>query len=61
MSYKDGVYDVSDFLENHPGGSDKLLLAAGKAIDPFWRIYQQHFRSELPMQLLGEMQVRSDE
>lgn len=42
VSYKDGVYDITDFIANHPGGKDKIMLAAGKAIDPFWRIYQQH-------------------
>eukprot|EP00418_Pyrodinium_bahamense_P062864 CAMPEP_0179095684 /NCGR_PEP_ID=MMETSP0796-20121207/43945_1 /TAXON_ID=73915 /ORGANISM="Pyrodinium bahamense, Strain pbaha01" /LENGTH=646 /DNA_ID=CAMNT_0020793379 /DNA_START=99 /DNA_END=2039 /DNA_ORIENTATION=+ len=42
VSYKDGVYDITDFIMNHPGGQDKIMLAAGKAIDPFWRIYQQH-------------------
>jgi sulfite oxidase len=44
VSYKTGVYDITDFIRNHPGGQDKVLLAAGKSIDPFWRIYQQHFR-----------------
>eukprot|EP00933_Yihiella_yeosuensis_P070685 TRINITY_DN78836_c0_g1_i1.p1 TRINITY_DN78836_c0_g1~~TRINITY_DN78836_c0_g1_i1.p1 ORF type:complete len:660 (+),score=140.00 TRINITY_DN78836_c0_g1_i1:139-2118(+) len=42
VSYKDGVYDITQFIQNHPGGTDKIMLAAGKAIDPFWRIYQQH-------------------
>jgi len=42
VSYKNGVYDITDFIANHPGGNEKILLAAGKPIDPFWRIYQQH-------------------
>ncbi|XP_037726719.1 sulfite oxidase, mitochondrial [Drosophila subpulchrella] len=41
VTYGLGVYDVTDFVENHPGG-DKILMAAGSAIDPFWAIYQQH-------------------
>eukprot|EP00099_Drosophila_melanogaster_P017363 NP_573331.1 uncharacterized protein Dmel_CG7280 [Drosophila melanogaster] len=41
VTYGLGVYDVTDFVENHPGG-DKILMAAGSAIDPFWGIYQQH-------------------
>ena len=32
VTYKNGVYDVSNFLNNHPGGKDKLLLAAGTSI-----------------------------
>lgn len=27
--YEDGVYDVTDYIPNHPGGS-RILLAAGK-------------------------------
>lgn len=33
---QDGVYDITKFVANHPGGKDKIMLAAGKAIDPFW-------------------------
>ena len=33
---QEGVYDITKFIENHPGGKDKIMLAAGKAIDPFW-------------------------
>merc|ERR1712131_403570 len=29
----DQVYDISEFVEQHPGGA-KILLAAGKSIDP---------------------------
>jgi len=41
VTYKDGVYDITDFVESHPGG-DRILLAAGSAIDPFWAMYNQH-------------------
>ena len=40
VTYKEGVYDITDFVRSHPGGRDKIMLAAGGAIDPFWRIYQ---------------------
>lgn len=30
------------FVEQHPGGAARLMLAAGGAIDPFWAMYQQH-------------------
>ena len=42
MTYKDGVYDVTKFVEQHPGGTARIMLAAGGAIDPFWAMYQQH-------------------
>ncbi len=37
-----GVYDVTEWLDSHPGGAAKLMLAAGGAIDPYWAMYQQH-------------------
>jgi len=41
----DSVYDISSFVDNHPGGIDKILLAAGKSIDPFWKIFSIHHSS----------------
>lgn len=35
-----GVYDITKFIANHPGGSDKIVLAAGKSVEPFWSIYR---------------------
>jgi len=55
--YKDGVYDITSFIENHPGGADKIMLAAGKSIVPFWHIYQQHYNSKLPLQVLDSLQI----
>jgi len=57
VSYKDGVYDITDFVQNHPGGKDKIMLAAGKAIDPFWRIYQQHTGRGNALELLESMRI----
>jgi hypothetical protein len=34
------------------------MLAAGKAIDPFWRVYQQHLSSPFPQQILKTMRYR---
>lgn len=42
VTYKDGVYDVSKWVDIHPGGSSRLMLAAGGPIDPFWAMYAQH-------------------
>ncbi|KAF0699780.1 Aste57867_9661 [Aphanomyces stellatus] len=39
--YKNGVYDVTKFIAKHPGGT-KILLAAGKSIEPFWQVYAAH-------------------
>lgn len=47
VSYKDGVYDITDFLKSHPGGSDKLMMVAGGAIEPFWELYSFHKRKDI--------------
>ncbi|KAG7472028.1 hypothetical protein MATL_G00104240 [Megalops atlanticus] len=41
VTYKGGVYDITDFVAVHPGG-DKILLAAGGALEPFWALYAVH-------------------
>jgi len=57
MTYGGVVYDVTDFLSNHPGGREKIIMAAGSAIEPFWHLYRQHFASDLPMKLMEHMMV----
>jgi sulfite oxidase len=57
MSYGGVVYDVSDFIANHPGGAEKISTAGGGAIEPFWYLYRQHFASDLPMRLMEHMAV----
>ena len=37
VTYKDGVYDLTSFAKNHPGGSDKLIMAAGGPIETWWQ------------------------
>lgn len=46
VTYGIGVYDITKFIPQHPG-SDKVMLAAGGAIDPFWLTYQQHNTTEI--------------
>jgi sulfite oxidase len=46
VTYKDSVFDITDFINNHPGGKDKIMLAAGKGIEPYWDIYKQHTNNE---------------
>ena len=45
VSYKNGVYDVTDFVEGHPGG-EIILAAAGSDIEPFWKHYAVHHTNE---------------
>ena len=42
VTYKGGVYDISEFIENHPGGSSKITLASGGDIEPYWAMYPFH-------------------
>jgi sulfite oxidase len=41
VTYGQGVYDITDFVEEHPGG-DKILMAAGGSLEPFWLLYAVH-------------------
>ncbi|XP_064617297.1 sulfite oxidase-like [Liolophura sinensis] len=41
VTYKNGVYDITDYVPKHPGGS-KILLGAGGSIEPFWKMYAAH-------------------
>jgi len=53
----DKVYDITEFVQNHPGGASKIMLAAGKSVDPFWQIYQQHLGNAAVEETLAEMQI----
>lgn len=59
VTYKNGVYDVTNFVSNHPGGTHRIMLAAGKDLSELWKDpqYQLHFRSPLAMELLEEMRI----
>jgi cytochrome b involved in lipid metabolism len=57
MSYGGIIYDVTNFVKNHPGGSEKIMMAAGSHIEPFWYLYRQHYSSDLPMRLMEHMAI----
>ncbi len=52
VTYKNGVYDITDFVAGHPGG-DKILLAAGGRLEPFWELYGAHKKTEVYEMLEG--------
>jgi sulfite oxidase len=54
--YKNGVYDITKFIESHPGGSEKIILAAGASIEPFWSIYAVHHKNEV-YEILEELRI----
>lgn len=45
MTFQGCVYDVTKFAGSHPGGN-KILLAAGKSLEPFWSMYRVHDSNE---------------
>lgn len=42
VTYKAGVYDITEFIAMHPGGEKRIMLAAGGKIDPYWKIFTIH-------------------
>lgn len=56
VTYKHKVYDVTEFLPQHPGGVDKLLLAAGGAVDAYWQVFAQH-NSEQVQEILDKYYI----
>ncbi|XP_011301327.1 sulfite oxidase [Fopius arisanus] len=54
--YKDGVYDITRFVSQHPGGSGKIMMAAGGSIEPFWLIFANHNIPEIH-RLLESMRI----
>lgn len=46
VTYKNGVYDVTQFVNQHPGGS-KIMLAAGSSLEPYWSMYSSHQTKEV--------------
>uniref|UniRef100_A0A0M3I7X2 sulfite oxidase n=1 Tax=Ascaris lumbricoides TaxID=6252 RepID=A0A0M3I7X2_ASCLU len=55
VTYQSGVYDITDFVEAHPGG-DKILLSAGGAVDPYWNVYDVH-KTPLVIEMMEDMRV----
>eukprot|EP01083_Nonionella_stella_P087565 243673_1 len=42
VSFRDGVYDITEYCRRHPAGKHTILMAAGGALDPFWEKYIAH-------------------
>jgi len=47
------VYDITDFIGQHPGGAKRIMLAAGGSVDSFWAMYAQHQKKEVSDLLEG--------
>ena len=56
VTFGDGVYDITDFLHQHPGGSEKIVLAAGSSIEPYWAVFGAHNTDEV-REILEELRI----
>ena len=56
VTYKQGVYDITDFVSKHPGG-DKIMLGAGGSVEPFWRLYGQHLHLPHVSYMMEDMRI----
>ncbi|KAF5270339.1 hypothetical protein FQR65_LT05527 [Abscondita terminalis] len=46
VTFRQGVYDITNFVNEHPGG-DQILLGAGNSVEPFWLLYGVHNKPEI--------------
>ena len=57
VSYEGIVYDVTEFLNAHPGGKDLILTAAGLDLSHFFNNYTVHGQSEKAANWLAPLAV----
>lgn len=60
ITYKNNVYNVTSFLELHPGGADLVLKAAGGAIDGYFKENEFHKKGKggcVTMKILEELKI----
>ena len=56
VTYEHNVYDITEFVEGHPGGPSKIMLAAGGAVEPYWDMYAIHKKAEV-LEILEEYRI----
>jgi len=47
VTFRGGVYDVTDFIPAHLGRGSRLKMAGGADLEPYWNVYRQHFRGHI--------------
>ncbi|XP_014248665.1 probable sulfite oxidase, mitochondrial [Cimex lectularius] len=55
VTFREGVYDITQFVDHHPGG-DVILLAAGGSVEPFWLMYGVH-KQEHILKILEQFRI----
>ncbi|XP_050293038.1 sulfite oxidase, mitochondrial-like isoform X2 [Anthonomus grandis grandis] len=42
VTFREGVYDITDYIKKHPGGEKILISAIGGQLEPLWTMYPFH-------------------
>lgn len=45
-TFRGGVFDLTGFVPGHPG-HDRILMANGNDLEPFWDVYKLHYRPHI--------------
>ena len=56
-SHRGNVYDITPFLEDHPGGDDLLLAYAGKDMGDVMADENEHVHSKSAYEMLEEYKI----
>lgn len=59
VTYQGNVYDITPFIKNHPGGHEKILLAAGGDVEGYWNLYRQHYNTPTAIETLSKHLIGS--
>lgn len=57
VTNKNNVYNITSFIDLHPGGSDKIMLAAGSSVEPYWDKFTIHLNSKLVDSILYPLKI----
>ncbi|KAK0736010.1 Oxidoreductase, molybdopterin-binding domain-containing protein [Apiosordaria backusii] len=55
VTFEDKVYNITDWIEAHPGG-DVILRAAGASLEPYWNIFSIHNAPHVK-EILGQYMI----
>lgn len=58
VSYKNNVYDLTDFKNKHPGGNF-INQAGGSSVEPFWNYWKIHYDNPTVKSVLNNNKIGS--
>ncbi len=56
VTFKNGVYDITDLVPKHPGAKN-ILMAAGGSLEPFWNLYAVHWKNKHVYEWLEQYRI----